>query len=85
MWYDRAAGLGSAVAYGALGRFHEFGYGVPVNPAKAFDAYERAAEKGDQESMQRLAQVFGKGELGRVADAALAKQWEARAAAPAKQ
>ncbi|WP_240700061.1 tetratricopeptide repeat protein [Sphingomonas gei] len=46
-WFEKAAATGNAKAVNYIGSFHEDGWVVPRNIAKAADCYARAAEGGD--------------------------------------
>ncbi|MBO9621280.1 MAG: sel1 repeat family protein [Sphingomonas sp.] len=46
-WFEKAAALGNAKAVNYIGSFHEDGWVVPRDMAKAAECYARAAEGGD--------------------------------------
>ncbi|MES2444016.1 MAG: tetratricopeptide repeat protein [Pseudomonadota bacterium] len=46
-WFEKAAALGNAKAVNHVGSFHEDGWVVPRDMARAADCYARAAEGGD--------------------------------------
>jgi TPR repeat protein len=46
-WFEKAAALGNAKAVNHVGSFHEDGWVVPQDMAKAAECYARAAEGGD--------------------------------------
>ena len=46
-WFEKAAALGNAKAINHVGSFHEDGWVVPRDMAKAAECYARAAEGGD--------------------------------------
>jgi TPR repeat protein len=46
-WFERAAALGNAKAVNYIGSFHEDGWVVPRDMAKAAECYAKAAEGGD--------------------------------------
>jgi TPR repeat protein len=46
-WFEKAAALGNAKAINHVGSFHEDGWVVPVDLARATDCYRHAAEGGD--------------------------------------
>ena len=46
-WFEKAAALGNAKAVNHVGSFHEDGWVVPKDMAKAAECYARAAEGGD--------------------------------------
>lgn len=46
-WFEKAAATGNAKAINYVGSFHEDGWVVPQDMAKAADCYARAAEGGD--------------------------------------
>lgn len=46
-WFEKAAALGNAKAVNHVGSFHEDGWVVPRDMAKAAEFYARAAEGGD--------------------------------------
>ena len=46
-WFERAAAMGNAKAVNFVGSFHEDGWVVPRDMAKAAEHYARAAEGGD--------------------------------------
>jgi len=57
VWYRKAADSGSAAATFDLGKMYENGRGVPRDPAKARELYERAARMGNAEARRRLTQL----------------------------
>jgi len=46
-WFEKAAAMGNAKAINYVGSFHEDGWVVPRDMAKAADCYRQAAEGGD--------------------------------------
>ncbi|GBQ91760.1 hypothetical protein AA23498_1270 [Acetobacter nitrogenifigens DSM 23921 = NBRC 105050] len=66
-WYAIAAGAGYAPAYNMLGRCHHFGWGCPVDLAKAVSSYRAAADLGDLWGCYNLGIMTMRG-LGRPAD-----------------
>ena len=46
-WFEKAGALGNAKAVNYIGSFHEDGWVVPRDMAKAAECYARAAEGGD--------------------------------------
>ena len=77
-WYEMAAIAKSPPGQTGLARLLEQGRGGPTRqgPAPApFELYLLAAKQGDVEAMQRLVQVFEKGELGQQASAIRAALW----------
>jgi len=45
-WFQRAAGQGNAEAMNMVGRAHELGWGIEIDPSAAAAWYRRAAEGG---------------------------------------
>lgn len=77
-WLSRAAALGHAKAMNLLGGFHEDGWAVPADPAKARALYEQAARGGDFRGWFNLARFqIAEGDL----DAARHSLTQARAGA----
>lgn len=62
---------GTPLALYSLGVLHEGGYGVPVNPAKAFEYYQKAAEASLGIAREALGRMYEKG-LGTEVDHAMA-------------
>jgi TPR repeat protein len=56
--YVKAASLGHAKAMGMVGRFHEEGWEVLANPAKALTWYGQAAKAGDFWGQYHLARLI---------------------------
>lgn len=49
-WFNKAAGLGEARAYFALGEMQEFGIGCRINKLEATELYKKGAKLGDSNS-----------------------------------
>jgi TPR repeat protein len=58
-WFERAAGMGNAKAINFVGSFHEDGWVVPRDIAKAADCYARAAAGGDFRGCFNHARMLG--------------------------
>ena len=74
-WFEKAAALGNAKAINHVGSFHEDGWAVPQNLAKAAEHYARAAEGGDFRGQFNHARMLLA--EGRVDEA---REWLARSA-----
>jgi len=74
-WFERAAALGNAKAVNYIGSFHEDGWVVPRDMAKAAECYARAAEGGDFRGQFNHARM--RAECG---DLEGARHWLARSA-----
>jgi TPR repeat protein len=72
-WFDKAASLGNAKATNYLGSFHEDGWVVERDMAKAAEYYRQAAEGGDFRGQFNHARMLA--EAGRFEDA---RQWIVR-------
>ena len=46
-WFNKAASLGEARAYFALGEMQEFGVGCRINKLSATELYKQGAKAGD--------------------------------------
>ncbi len=57
-WYERAAALGHAKSLNIVGGFHEDGWEVAPDPARAAQYYRRAAEGGDFRGRFNYARVL---------------------------
>jgi uncharacterized protein len=75
VWFERAAALGNAKAMNFVGSFHEDGWTVPRDLARAADCYRQAASGGDFRGCFNHARMLI--EAGRVDDALY---WLGRAA-----
>lgn len=67
-WFEKAAAMGNAKAINYVGSFHEDGWVVPQDMAKAAACYARAAEGGDFRGAFNHARMLAA--EGRLADAA---------------
>lgn len=55
--FQDAAKNGHAAAYGYIGDAHQFGHGVPVDPAAAYENYKKAVELGFAVAERQLEQL----------------------------
>jgi uncharacterized protein len=78
-WFGVAAQKGSARGQYAVGLFHLYGYGVPINANEAAKWLGRAAEQNHAKAQELLAQCFYRGE-GVIQDYVIAVKWALRAA-----
>ncbi|MFE5732216.1 tetratricopeptide repeat protein [Streptomyces sp. NPDC056528] len=68
VWFERAAGRGSAVGQRSLGHLYAEGLGVGRDPGRAETLFREAAEAGDGYARFNLARLWwGKGDAGTVA------------------
>jgi hypothetical protein len=72
-WFEKAAAMGNAKAANYIGSFHEDGWVVAKDMAKAADCYARAAEGGDFRGAFNHARMLA--EAGRIEEA---RGWIAR-------
>jgi uncharacterized protein len=72
-WFERAAALGNAKAVNYIGSFHEDGWVVPRDMAKAAECYAKAAEGGDFRGQFNHARM-----LAGAGDVAAARHWLTR-------
>jgi TPR repeat protein len=77
-WFEQAAALGNAKAVNYIGSFHEDGWVVPRDMARAADCYARAAEGGDFRGQFNHARMLAG--AGRLEEA---RNWLARCAGTA--
>jgi len=75
------AEAGQPRAQTLLGYMAELGLGMPVDPAKAVEYYQKAADLGYPQAIQNLAVSYRWGELGLTEDKAKARELYAMAAA----
>ncbi len=80
LYIQAAAERGDSRSQYQMGKLYESGYPPVIFKIadKAFDNYKAAAEQGHPIAMQRMVDIYTKGELGRDVDIAAAKQWEAK-------
>ena len=57
-WFHKAAGMGEARAFYALGEMQEFGIGCRINKLEATELYKKGAKLGDANSQLKLAKLF---------------------------
>jgi hypothetical protein len=74
-WFEKAAAMGNAKATNYIGSFHEDGWVVPKDRARAAECYARAAEGGDFRGAFNHARMLA--EAGRLDEA---RGWLARCA-----
>ncbi len=77
--YQLAAAQNNADGLYRLAGLHETGLGVQQSATTAAAMYLRSANLDFEAAMRRLAIAYQKGELGLKADAALAREWQAKA------
>ncbi|EHR72990.1 Sel1 repeat protein [Burkholderiales bacterium JOSHI_001] len=63
-WYQKAADQGEPAGDHGLGRMHVEGKGVPKDPAKALEHFQRAAQKNFPPALEALAAAYRTGSLG---------------------
>lgn len=78
--YQKAGDAGYRLADVAIGNLHDFGQGVPQDPAKAADFYRRAADAGIGVGLKNLGDLYADG-LGVPEDSAKAIELYRQAAA----
>ena len=80
LYIQAAAERGEAKSQYQMGKLYESGYPPVIFKLadKAFEHYEAAAEQGHPVAIQRMADIYTKGELGREVDVEKAQQWEAK-------
>ena len=57
-WFNKAASMGEARAFFALGEMQEFGIGCRINRLEATELYKKGAKAGDPNSQLKLAKLF---------------------------
>jgi uncharacterized protein len=68
-WFEKAAAMGNAKAVNYVGSFHEDGWVVARDLAKAAECYARAAEGGDfRGAFNHARMLAGAGEIGAARD-----------------
>ncbi|NHQ93761.1 tetratricopeptide repeat protein [Janthinobacterium lividum] len=79
-WFYRSAREKEPAGMRNLARAHELGQGVAQSDKLALVWYERAGWSGDVPAMQRMVDVYVKGELGQQANAEDAAEWRGKLA-----
>lgn len=80
IYLQQAADKGDVKAQYQMGKIFEEGFEHYFQPdeSKALTFYQQAAEQGHQLAIKRLVDVYENGELGQLADLALAASWKGK-------
>jgi len=80
LYIQAAAERGDAKSQYQVGKLYESGYPPVIFKLadKAFENFQAAAEQGHPVAIQRMVDIYTRGELGRDVDLAKASSWEAK-------
>lgn len=80
LYIQAAAERGDAKSQYQMGKLYESGYPPVIFKLtdKAFEQYQAAAEQGHPVAIQKMVDIYSKGELGRDVDLAKASSWESK-------